>query len=65
MRTMAGDRAPRRFPEAAEEPDIVFNIRYATDTEARILRDEQASIVAEVLRWVAQNRSALGSNNAA
>lgn len=66
---MSGDRrghAGRRDQFAAgDPPELVFEVRYASDAEARLLAVEQAEAIREVIAWTARRRSEPGRDQAA
>lgn len=49
------------FPEPLPDPRMQWEIRRAEGAEAHRLRLEQARVIMEVTRWVAQRRSGTGS----
>jgi hypothetical protein len=50
---------------AAEPPELIFEVRYASDAEARLLAMEQAEAIREVIEWMARRRSETGHDQAA
>ena len=43
---------------AAEPPELIFEVRRASDAEARLLAMEQAEAIREMIAWMARRRSA-------
>jgi hypothetical protein len=50
---------------AADPPELIFEVRRASDAEARLLAMEQAEAIREVIAWMARRRSATGHDQAA
>jgi hypothetical protein len=49
----------------AKPPEMIFEVRRASDAEARLLAMEQAEAIREVIAWMARRRSATGRDQAA
>jgi hypothetical protein len=62
----------RQYPDggrskfgAADPPELIFEVRRASDAEARLLAMEQAEAIREVIAWMARRRSGTGRGQAA
>lgn len=58
------DSSSREFG-AADPPKLIFEVRHASDAEARLLAMEQAEAIREVIAWMARRRSGTGRDQAA
>ena len=51
--------------EAAEPPELIFEVTRASDAEAPLLAMEQAEAIREVIIWIARKQSGTGHGQAA
>lgn len=58
------DGGPGEFG-VADPPELIFEVRRASDAEARLLAMEQAEAIREVIAWMARRRSGTGRDQAA
>jgi hypothetical protein len=47
------------------QPELIFEVKHASDAEARLLAMEQAEAIREVIAWMARRRSEPGRDQAA